>query len=250
MGAALAHDEQDAERRDPRERRGDQERQLEPGGAFAGPRQEAAQAGAKDETDVVGGAQHRHAPGTVFHRRHVGDVSLHHRAVAAGHTAQEPHQTSHEDVRRERERQVAEAVGADRRDEQRLAADTVREPAPEGLAKEGAGGVGGEQEPDLPAGRVERAGVEGQQRHDDAEAQHVNHHHHEQGGERRARRAQRRFIGRDGGHVNDVSCTGAAGKKGLCAAMSYRPDRVAFPEDRYRAATARRASRPTSAPGS
>jgi hypothetical protein len=112
-----------------------------------------------------------------------------------------PDDRSKVDVRRERQRQEAEAVGADRGQQDRLAADAVGKPAPERLAEERAGRIGREQEPDLPAGRMEGAGVEGQQRHDDAEAQHVDHHHHEERGERRARAAQRRLLGLEVGHA-------------------------------------------------
>ncbi len=188
---ALLHEQRQRDDAEEGERSADEHRRLESGMAAFGMRQQAAERGADDEADVERGPQQRHAARALLGRRHVGDVALDHRAVAAGKPAQDAHEERHIHVRRQCHGDVAQAIAEHRPHQHRLAADAVRQPPPERLAEEGADGIGREHQRDLPGRGVERLGVEGQQRHHDAEAQQVDEHDRQQRGQRHR---PRRFL--------------------------------------------------------
>ncbi len=143
--------------------------------------QHAADEGPDDEADVVGRAQLGHLAGPLVRRGDVGDVALDDAAVARRHAAEEADDESHVDVGRKGQQAVADAVGGQGPDQDRLAPDTVRQLSPERLAEEAAHGIGAEDQGDGPGRGVERSAIERQQGHDNTEPQHVDEHHRQQG---------------------------------------------------------------------
>ncbi len=191
---AFPHHQQDAQRRHQGESGGGQQGNLEPDRAGGRLGQHAADEGPEDEADIVGGAELRHLAGALVLWSHIREVALHHRVVPGRHAARHADQERHVDVGREGQGAVAGAIGQQRRDQDRLAADAVRQPAPERLAKEGAHRIGGEDQGDLPGRGVERLAIERQQRHHDAKAHGVDEHHRQQAVERRGRPAWARAV--------------------------------------------------------
>ena len=89
-----------------------EQRDAKAGMAGGGIGEQSAERRPDDEAEIVRGAQPRHLAGALVRRRHVGDVALDHRAVAARHAAEQPHEERDIDVGREGERQIAQAVAA------------------------------------------------------------------------------------------------------------------------------------------
>src|SRR5580704_7640251 len=96
--------------------------------------EQSTKRGANNEADIIGSAEQRHLPSAVIRRADIGNVALHDRTVAARQSAQQPDDERDIDIGRESERQIAQAIATHRADEQRSAADTVRQAPPEWFA--------------------------------------------------------------------------------------------------------------------
>ncbi len=183
----------------------------------------AAHEGADDEADIIGRPKTRDAAGALLWRADIGDIALDHRTIAGRHPAKKADDESDEDVRREGHAEIAEAVGGQGPDEDRLAPHLVGEAAPERFAPEGAHGVAREDQSDLPGRGVKRGAIERQKRHDDAKAHHIDEHHRQQRIHRRRRAplglGQMALSCRRGGHGGAFKAR-REGSQGLGPALS------------------------------
>ena len=199
--AALLHQQQHAQRRTAAEEGGRQERYAEPRRPKRRLRQKARDRRADDEADVEGHADARHLARPLLRLGDIGDIALHHRAVAGEHAAEQSDHERRIDVRRERHQPVADAVAGEGREQHRLAPDPVRQPTPERLTDEGADRIGREDQRHLPRRRVKRRRIEGQERDHHPKAHQVHEDDEEQGRQSRRRRSRRAFGG-GCGHLN------------------------------------------------